>query len=142
MNDWTVFHKLNPNKLLGRAEDYMAAGNPAGYKNFLCRNKKGVIRLVKAANANEPNRPDDKYWEKDSREMAGIIVKCNELLQELANGPNKLIAEQAKSLRSTFQNAALAIRNQPPNLTDIQLLDIAENFFKAAARVYILKAMA
>ena len=142
MNDWTVFHKPNPNKLLGRAEDYMAAGNLAGYKNFLCRNKKGVIRLVQAANANAPNRPDDKYWEKDSTDMRNIVVKCNELLLELSNGPNKLIAEQAKSLRATFQNAAIAIRNQPPNLTDIQLLDLAENFFKAASRVYILKAMA
>ncbi len=142
VNDWTVFHKPNPNKLLGRAEDYMNAGNLAGYKNFLNRNKKGVIRLVQAANPNAPNRPDDKYWEKDSREIANIIVKCDGLLQELADSPNKLIAEQARSLDDTFQNAAEAIRNQPANLTDQQMLDLAENFFKAAARVYILKAMA
>ena len=140
VDDWKVFPMPKPTTLMKRAADYCAAGNPKGFVNFLARSKKGVLRLMDAAKTNEPNRPDDKYWQKDKAAINTVIDECTAHLNTLATG-NTTLAEQAKGLRQTFTDLVASVRNPPANLNDAARLELAAQFFTIASQIYTLAEM-
>ena len=140
VNNWIVYPKPKPNTLLKLASDYIAAGNPKGFVNILARNKKGVLRLMDAVKINEPDRPNDKYWQADKEAMNNLIDECINHLNTFAN-ENTLLAEQAKVVRQTFMNFINNVVNPPENLNDGGKLELAAQFFTTIAQIYTLKEM-
>ena len=142
VNDFMVMARPKVNDLMKRADDFAQAGNPEGFKNFLARNKNGVIRLLQAGKANAANeaRPKDKYWAPDCQEMANTITTCKELLKEAAK-KNTLMGSLAKAFIADFDAIAREVQEQGA-LEDDQALDLAQRFFTAAAKAYTLAAMA
>ncbi len=140
VNNWIVYPKPTPITLLQRADDFIVAGNPKGFVNFLARNKKGVLRLMDAVKTNEPNRPDDKYWQKDKEAMNTLIEDCTNHLNSFAN-ENTTLAGQARGLQQTFTDLVANVRNAPDNLNDGARLELAAQFFTIVAQIYTLKEM-
>ena len=141
VNDFMVMPRPKVNDLLKRADDFAQAGNPEGFKNFLARNKNGVVRLLQAGKdkAGDAERAGDKYWKPDCDNMAAIINECRQLLASHAT-KNTVLGNQAKTHMATFDAVAREVQNQG-ELSDEQALDLAARFFTAAARVYTLAAM-
>ncbi len=140
VDDWKVFPTPKPTTLMKRAADYCAAGNTKGFINFLARSKKGVLRLMDAAKDNEPNRPDDKYWQKDKTSINNVINECNDHLNNLTAGTTAL-AEQARRLRQTFTDLVANVKNPPADLNDAARLELAAQFFTVASQIYTLAEM-
>ena len=140
VNDWSVIPKPTVNSLMKRAADYRATGNPDEFANFLARNKKGTIRLIQAGRTGAPDRPNDKYWQKDVDKMKATFNEGTAILNELAAGTDK-IAEQAKAIRTSFPALIDEVKGQAADIGDAEALDLAKRFFDVAAQIYTLKAM-
>ena len=143
VTDFMVQPRPTMTSLLSKAADYTMAGNPEGFVNYLNRNKIGVVRMIHAGKAGAGNEvpPRDKYWQTDCTKMSTAIADCQQRLAQLAARQNAIGAE-ARSYQETFRQIAEKVTGQAANLDTPPALELAAEFFTAAAKVYTLAAMA
>ena len=143
VTDFMVQPRPTMTSLLSKAADYTMAGNPEGFINYLNRNKIGVVRMIHAGKAGAGNEvpPRDKYWQTDCTKMSTAIADCQQRLAQLAARQNAIGAE-ARSYQETFRQIAEKVTGQAANLDTPPALELAAEFFTAAAKVYTLAAMA
>jgi hypothetical protein len=143
VNDYTIFRKPTANMFMDAASDYATAGNKEGFKNFLARHQNHVVRIIKAGkeDAQDVERPDDKYWTKDCENMQTIMHDCNVLLADLVNLQNE-IGEEARNIQETFDELIDEVRQQDDNMETAAVLNLANRFFRTTASIYTLAAMA
>ncbi len=142
--DWSVMPRPTPGSLMKRAMDFAGAGNPEGFANLLNRNKKGVVRLMKAGMADftAVEAPEgDSYWAKDVASMKTVIGECLRLVSGLADKGGTL-GGQARALALEFRDICNDFYALPSDADDQAMLDLAARFFTATAKIYTLNAMA
>ena len=139
VTDWEVKTYMSPNSMMKAAADYNDAGNPEGFANYVLRNKKSVLRLVRSGAENPADRPDDRHWQADCQKTNGAINKCLASLAAVC-AREGVAGEQARAMRDGFMELVRQMREQR-NLTEAQELDLAQRFYTAAAKIYTLDAM-
>ena len=124
--------------LMTRAEDFIEAGNPAGFRSLLSGSKTGVKRLVQTGRAAPGERPDDKYWQEDCDAMTGLMADIAAKLDELDARQDVKAQEEAAILRDAYNAAETRMKEQAEDVSPNDAVDIAYDFFTVAAKIYRL----
>jgi hypothetical protein len=140
--EYSVFSCPTWTSLTSRAEDFIEAGNPAGFRKFLMGSKAGVLRLVQTGRAAPGERANDKYWREDCTAMTNLMANLAAKLDEIDAGQNEKAREEAAILRNAFNAAENRMRNQAEDVSANEAVDIACEFFTVAAKIYRLSMTA
>ena len=140
VGEYSILFRPTPNILMERAADYIASGNPEGFRNLLARTKIGVQRLVQAGAPQPAARPDDDRWQADCDSMVRLLADLNEKIVGLTYAGAKT-AEDAAEFRRQYDDVSRRVLLQDQNLDRAEAVNIAYDLFTLAARVYTLYAM-
>ena len=138
--DYTVLRRPSTATLLGRVNNFLDTGETVALKNFLSRNKVGVLRLLGCmkANANAPEGADAR-WAGDRDDFARKFIECQAHLARIASGPEPAAGE-AKKIKTAIDAAYRGVQEDLSALDDAAKIDRAQAMLGAMARTYSLAA--
>ena len=141
--DYVAYTTPSVATILGAVNAQLETGNPEQLKNFLARNEKGVLRLLRAASLAQADidaKVDGKYAA-DRKEMERTLNEVAEKLDKLTT-LNSVLGDEAKALQQRFDAVQDMARHPAPNQTNAQRLETAREFFTVLASAYGLQARA
>lgn len=141
-NDYMVYTKPTVVSMLSVADNYNLAGNQEAFKNFLFRNRKGVMRLMRTISANSPAEvPGDKRWSEDRNLFQNLTESLRNLMINVSTR-NDALGQEARLLWPKLQTAIDDARNANPDANATVLVPLAQRLFSTMAKAYSLVAKA
>ena len=141
-NDYSVHTKPSFSGVLGVANDYNNSGNQEAFKNFLFRNRKGVMRLMRAAADNGPDNVEgDSRWREDRDWFQNMAQTLPDRIAAIQDRDDAL-GEEATLLLPKLRAAIAEAQNADPDAAAAVLIPIAQRLFSTVAAAYLLTANA